>query len=187
MRNSLSHVYLGLIEKIGKRYADLVIHNFGGNTYDEASHVATPVIQMLNDLIGMRVSNISNYKRKISDSSMVPPDEAETWPANSNIGFQPSGLKRKISEGGEVDRDPETPELDKASSKASGGRSHKSSYRKNSDPHTTPKKNHAELVIVKGQSEIVRPDQGLGPIPFPKINKFDEEGRRDSFDSFNEK
>lgn len=66
-----------------KRYADMNIHNFGGNTFDDNSKKTTPVIQMLIDLVGMRINNISNYKRKISaDSNIMAEQENEndTWP-----------------------------------------------------------------------------------------------------------
>ena len=56
-----------------KRYADIVIPNFGGTTFDEKtqSKATFPVLQMLNDLVEMRIKNIHQYKRKISDCSYI--------------------------------------------------------------------------------------------------------------------
>ena len=55
-----------------KRYADIVIPNFGGTTFDEKtqSKHTFPVLQMLNDLVELRIKNIHQYKRKVSECSV---------------------------------------------------------------------------------------------------------------------
>ena len=74
----------------------MVVHNFGGNTYDSKKQNTFPVIQMLNDLVGMRVSNIENYKRKISEVD----SDMETWPPlSTEQPFKPRVLPTKKSRG----------------------------------------------------------------------------------------
>ena len=57
---------------------------------------------MLNDLVGMRVANISNYKRKISDNSLAGKDDdlddMDTWPNGSNMINVDLNVKAKFED-----------------------------------------------------------------------------------------